>query len=184
MRKPSKQNQQFIMLPAALLRQAPRPENNEEVKMGMDLISEHGNESFNNSAWRYCLETAERFGWKLEGTISGPHSHTTPREWGGHYFSNDYQVVTDRDARALGEALLRAIAALTPKDRAHKQARERARARIDQQWPELLKLAPSDQQSRRDKLLVDLLQGDEDDSALDLLRRLADYALKGGFEIW
>ncbi len=142
--------------------------------MGMDLISDHGVESFNCSGWRYCLETAERFGWKPEGTLAG---RQCIGEWDGGYYGNDYQKVTDRDACALGGALLRAVAALTPKER----AQEQAKVRVHKEWPALLKPKPTNPAT---KLLADILDEDDASLALDCLRRLADYALKGGFEIW
>ena len=39
------------------------------------------------------------------------------RSWDGNYFTNDFQRVTDADARALGEALLRAVAAMEAQER-------------------------------------------------------------------
>jgi hypothetical protein len=77
--------------------------------MGMDLLGEHGDERFNAFGWRECLERAVEFGWTPDGTVA---PIDFPGEWKGGYCSNDYQMVTGRDARALGEALLRAVAAL------------------------------------------------------------------------
>ena len=116
--------------------------------MGMHLLSEHGDWSFNNSGWRYCLETAIEFGWSPEGTVAPIDFQG---DWNGVYFTNDYQTVTDRDACALGEALLRAVAAL--------YARE------------------------PDKIHMDEFAAVEFDGELSCLRRLANYALKGGFVI-
>ena len=81
--------------------------------MGMDLLSEHGDWSFNNSAWRYCLETAIEFGWSPDGAVAPINFQG---EWNGDYFTNDYQTVTDHNSRALGEALLRAVAALSARE--------------------------------------------------------------------
>jgi hypothetical protein len=116
--------------------------------MGMDLLSEHGDERFNARGWRWCLERAKEFGWSPEGTVAPIDFQG---EWNGDYFTNDYQTVTDRDARALGEALLRAVAALS--------ARE------------------------PDKIHMDEFAAAEFDGELSCLRRLANYALKGGFVI-
>ena len=59
--------------------------------MGMDLLSEHGDWSFNNSAWRYCLETAIEFAWSPDGAVAPIDFQG---EWNGDYFTNDYQTVT------------------------------------------------------------------------------------------
>jgi hypothetical protein len=69
-----------------------------------------GGLSLNSSAWQYCLDAAKAFGWVPAGTEAG---RTPPgREWSGGYFTNDFQVVTDIDARNLASALDQAIAAL------------------------------------------------------------------------
>ena len=78
--------------------------------MGMDLFGKHGDERFNIHGWRMCLERAIEFGWTPERTVAATDF---PGEWQGGYCTNDYQEVTDRDARTLGEALLRAVAALS-----------------------------------------------------------------------
>ena len=38
--------------------------------MGVDLLGEHGDESFNWSGWRACMERAIEFGWTPEGTVA------------------------------------------------------------------------------------------------------------------
>jgi DNA mismatch repair ATPase MutS len=82
-------------------------------------------------------------------------------EWEGSYCGNNYQMVTDEDARALGEALLRAVAALA--------ARE-------QDWV---------QQRRQDcQDEIEFISPAQEFAAkLECLHRLANYALKGGFVI-
>ena len=77
--------------------------------MGVNLIG-HGDASFNWQAWRYCLDIAVAFGWRPAGTIA-PTDYGG--EWNGTYCTNDLQEVTDDDARALGEALHRAVNALS-----------------------------------------------------------------------
>jgi hypothetical protein len=79
--------------------------------MGYDLQG-RGGASFNIAAWSMCLDVATAFGWKPAGTI-GPDD--CDGEWGGGYFSNDYQQVTDDDARALAAALRQALVALETK---------------------------------------------------------------------
>jgi len=65
----------------------------------------------NLDQWLYILVTAEKYGWKPEGTVAP--GDVSPDEWDGNdYFSNSYQFVTDSDARNLAEALHWAIAAM------------------------------------------------------------------------
>ena len=73
--------------------------------MGVDLVG-HGGESLNWRAWRSCLELARSFGWNPEGT-KAPDRHEG--ECPGYYCSNDYQLVTKTDARAIANALQRAV---------------------------------------------------------------------------
>lgn len=107
--------------------------------MGMDLMSLKGRRTcgYNLTAWRYLLWTAVEYGWVPEGTVfeesipatSGDAERNSPgspgrklgRGRGGKrageeiavalqsYFSNDGQIVTERDARELLKALVRAI---------------------------------------------------------------------------
>lgn len=82
--------------------------------MGVDLLSDHGDERFSAWAWDHCCERAIEFGWKPEGTVAAKEF---PGEWSGGYGGNDFQMVTDSDARSLGEALQRAVSffcAITP----------------------------------------------------------------------
>jgi hypothetical protein len=81
--------------------------------MGMDLGR---GLSLNWHAWRYCLETAKTFGWVPQGTelrhcpYGREITEAEKQEWSGTYFSNDWQWVTDEDAREMAKALRRAIA--------------------------------------------------------------------------
>ena len=81
--------------------------------MGMDLIGRGGSMSLHWDDWRSLLKLAEQYGWQPEGTDQGRLSQegkdqASGHSWSGTYFSNDYQIVADSDARALGQALLRA----------------------------------------------------------------------------
>jgi len=71
--------------------------------MGVDLIG-HGGASFNWDCWRKCLDIAIAFGWQPAGTIAPPDYDG---DWNGGYCSNDFQEVSDSDARALGVARAR-----------------------------------------------------------------------------
>ena len=85
--------------------------------MGMDLIGRGGSMSLHWDDWRSLLKLAKQYGWQPEGT-SGPldqdrlsqegKDQASGRSRNGTYFSNDHQLVADSDARALGQALLRA----------------------------------------------------------------------------
>jgi hypothetical protein len=121
--------------------------------MGMDLIG-HGGAGFSWHIWRGCLGVAFAFGWEPAGTRApdpqewenGPVASV--ENWDGTYFSNAYQEVTDDDARALGLALHRALAALAA-----------GQTLTDEQAGALRPITSNE------------------------LRRLADYALVGGFAI-
>lgn len=76
--------------------------------MGVSL-SGIGEASFNWNTWHSALNVALKFGWTPVGT-SAPLNFG--REWCGSYTSNDFQTVTDSDARALASALLQAVDAL------------------------------------------------------------------------
>src|SRR5262249_37495558 len=97
-----------------------------EKTMGFDLHGRHETVSFNLAGWRYLLETANSFGWQPAGTEapdlenvglgSIPIEPIGPaRAWNGGYFTNDFQTVTDDDARQMGAALLRAALAKATK---------------------------------------------------------------------
>lgn len=80
--------------------------------MGVDLMG-HGGASFNWASWRSLLDIAVAFGWQPAKTVMPDKTY---RGWSGTYCSNDFQKVTDQDARELSAALYQAIAAiLSPK---------------------------------------------------------------------
>jgi hypothetical protein len=87
--------------------------------MGVDLISDHGEISFNWAYWGRCLEIAKTFGWSPAGTIA---AEEFIGDWSGTYFTNDQQIVTDDDARSLAIALYRAATALMGKKLTQEQA--------------------------------------------------------------
>lgn len=118
----------------------------------MDLLGNHGDERFSASAWRQCLKRAIQFGWEAEGTAAPTN---WSGEWNGGYIGNEWQALTDRDARALGEALVRAIATLSTRSNVGKPGTQELNALFEE----------------------------EDEAEIGCLRRLADYALKGGFVI-
>jgi hypothetical protein len=135
--------------------------------MGMDLHGTHGDEWFSVDLWHVCLQCARKFGWRPEGTtdpLTDPDA-----EWGGIYFSNDGQQVSDRDARALGEALLRAVDALQAGDAGWL-------GDIGCESPAMTALVTMFGDVAPPKPTIkDLANG---------LGRLADYAILGGFRIF
>ena len=78
-----------------------------------------GHFDMNWSNWRYCLKTAYRYGWRPLGTVAadpallrevyGPVREGCQEpdysEWDGDYFSNELQIITDDDARAIAGSL-------------------------------------------------------------------------------
>jgi hypothetical protein len=76
--------------------------------MGVDLIGHEG-KSLGAATWDGLLELAVAFGWEPAGTTA-PDYYEGP--WRGTYCSNDGQRVSDKDARAISEALYRALTAL------------------------------------------------------------------------
>ena len=77
--------------------------------MGIDLVGAGGSISLSFDFWRDCHRLAVAFGWHPGGTI-GPHQLSS--DWDGGYFTNDWQLVTDDDAKAMAAALYRAVAAV------------------------------------------------------------------------
>ena len=97
--------------------------------MGYDLQSKHDYFSATNGNWDYLTETALAFGWQPAGTVypihneDGGKSYEAGETWSGGYFTNDFQRVTDNDARELAAALRRAIAAAEGTEARHLSAR-------------------------------------------------------------
>lgn len=79
-----------------------------------DVNGKYKNFRFTCFSWRKVLDLAYRHGWKPKGTkpseifkISGwdPHKH----KWCGTYFSNDWQLVDEKDAKNLAGGLKKAL---------------------------------------------------------------------------
>jgi hypothetical protein len=81
--------------------------------MGMDILGRGWDFSCSAAFWAECLAVAQACGWEPAGTIAPAPCHQGGnRAWNGGYRSNDYQEVTDADARAFSAALYRAIDAV------------------------------------------------------------------------
>lgn len=82
--------------------------------MGYDLTNNEGDYfRANVGAWGFLLDTAQKHGWKPAGTLA-PEYMTSEAEraaWDGDYCSNDYQRVSDDDARNMAAALRKALRA-------------------------------------------------------------------------
>ncbi len=88
--------------------------------MGIDLIG-HGGACFRSYGWHACLDLALAFGWQPAGTVAWHEYTGPPSKWDGGYLTDDFQIVTDYDAKALAAALRRALSALRAKTRLTKQ---------------------------------------------------------------
>ena len=90
--------------------------------MSIELFSCDWEYECNAAFWAGCLTLAEAFGWRPAGTLAPCVRYETPTgweyygdpdmEWSGGYCTNDYQQVTDDDARAFAAGLKRAIDAV------------------------------------------------------------------------
>ena len=84
--------------------------------MGMDLANKLGNEiSWSNIAWAKLLALAEMYGWEPGGTTESCNwDDSTIAEnplpaWDGSYSCNDHPFVEPEDARAMADALEKAL---------------------------------------------------------------------------
>ena len=78
--------------------------------MGMDLSGAGGYFRWSGTGWGDILALGEEYGWVPAGT--GPPPGVLKADWpNGTYYSNDGQRFYARDARALADALERALAA-------------------------------------------------------------------------
>jgi hypothetical protein len=94
--------------------------------MSYDLSRGHDSWNFSIREWNFVLRFGIEHGWQPAGTMAPPdycQQHgVQPADdligsWDGHYDGNDSQKLTDSDARALGEALLRGVAAAKAQER-------------------------------------------------------------------
>ena len=94
-----------------------------------------GEFSFHTRAWQLVLTLGQWYGWQPAGTRAPDPAYfddapVDPADWDGRYFPPAGQVVTAEDARALADALERALPdlpdddALTGKTIPRRQSRE------------------------------------------------------------
>ena len=76
--------------------------------MGMLLANKSGNSiRWGHISWTRLLSLAEMYGWEPSGTTE-PHGEPLD-DWVGGYNSNDGQYVAPEDAKAMGDALGKAL---------------------------------------------------------------------------
>lgn len=78
--------------------------------MGVELSGKEGHYRLPWGLWTATLNIAATYGWKPMGTEAPTYEddngvRQTLSDWGGHYFSNDYQKVTTEDAANIADAL-------------------------------------------------------------------------------
>jgi len=89
--------------------------------MGVDFLGAGGSLSINWETWRTLFSRAIEHGWKPQGTLAPSGEHALPEDagdWGGDYFSNQYQTVSEEDAENMADALERSLDSLSTEDKA------------------------------------------------------------------
>jgi hypothetical protein len=79
----------------------------EDAPMAFDLEGKAGTFRMSSFGWPRVLAIAEAYGWEPAGT--NPPVGLGRSNWDGSYGSNDGQLVTARDARALAAAIEEAL---------------------------------------------------------------------------
>jgi hypothetical protein len=79
--------------------------------MPIELIRSHERFAFSNHQWEELLLVAKDFGWKPQ---DAPHD-----DWERIYFASNGDLISERDAFALAEALRRALPKLPEPTRTH-----------------------------------------------------------------
>ena len=78
--------------------------------MGYDIGNAKRQMHLNAGGWTALLQLAHDYGWKPQGTTASSRClEASDRVWNGNYTSNDGQIVEAEDARAMAEALRRAL---------------------------------------------------------------------------
>ena len=81
--------------------------------MSYEILGSTGkNWSCHQSIWGLYLDLAEAFGWKPEGAFFKCDELGFGEHPSGSYLGNDWQIVTDDDARAMAAALNLAVATI------------------------------------------------------------------------
>jgi len=83
--------------------------------MGIDLRREKDGISISVFTWARAYALAIEGGWEPRGTLPPKHlPEAEKKAWPGAYDSNDCQIITDEDARAMADALEKMLASLGP----------------------------------------------------------------------
>ena len=139
--------------------------------MGMDLSGSGGYFRWTASAWYDILAIAEKFGWAPTGT--GPPRGVLKVDWAeGSYVGNQGQRFYARDARAMADALERALVTFS----------ESKRGKITRHARSFDKLAASlkGQRSPKNSVAVRLFESRE---AIRNIRKFIVFCRAGSFRI-
>ena len=77
--------------------------------MGIDVINRRV--SYSWGGWEHLFKVGLQYGWKPLGTL---RPGDFDGDWGGGYFSNDFQIVAEEDAKNWSGAIWKAIEAMKP----------------------------------------------------------------------
>ena len=83
--------------------------------MGYNLINQSQSFRWGANFWLEVLELAKSEGWMPLRTLP-PEDWHQDEEWSGNYDWNQGQIVTDKDAKNLGDAVSRAIQKMINKE--------------------------------------------------------------------
>ena len=98
--------------------------------MGMDLVGRGGYFRWGYPEWAEVLDLGLEFGWQPLG--AGPPRGYPKSKWDGdNYFGNDGQYFYARDARALADALERALVAQRKAAPKKPKRKERANVQVE-----------------------------------------------------
>jgi hypothetical protein len=159
--------------------------------MGVSIVrSDKDALDFNHATWGALLELAYEHGWRPAGTNAPSmvnedgtpweHGYCDPDKWDGSYTSNDFQTVGDDDAKAFGEALMRAIAEdrkkphLVPAD---------VPEDYDGPPPGSISIGPNDSFDDFCAKIAEAKERAKDYPLGPLVKEVAEFALRGGFII-
>jgi len=140
--------------------------------VGMDLNGAGGYFRWTNSEWGDVLALGKAFGWVPMGP--GPPRGVLKADWqGGSYFGNDGQRFYARDARALADALERAVASIS-------EGRSPVRTRVARATDYLEAKLMNKKVPRRGRVAVRKFGPEE----LSLIREFTKFCRAGSFRIY
>ena len=152
--------------------------------MGYDLVG--NNDSYfrwNNVQWLRVSGLAATYGWEPEGTTLPPYfarnmGLADPEEWDGGYGSNDFQIVSDEDARNMGRALHKALGDIPDSDKSDGRNANRERFDLDSPRDHLILITPIEEHND-DCGNLEYFSGPKK----GYLTRFVEFCYAGGFTI-